>query len=162
MKMIALNIAALTHLTRLYLTGMLERKKGRILNIGSTASFQPGPNVAVYFATKAYVLSLSEALWVELKGTGVTVTCLCPGPTHTGFGDQAHIDHTPLFRFACMEAAPVARIGYEATQKGTAFVIPGFVNKLLTLSAKIWPRRWVRWATGKLHPVPYRATKTSA
>jgi uncharacterized protein len=154
LQTISVNVAALTHLTRLYLPGMMLRRHGRILNVASTASFQPGPNVAVYFATKAYVLSLSEALWYELKGTGVTVTCLAPGPTHTAFGDQAHMQHTPLFRFTSMDAEPVAKAGYEATMKGKSLVIPGASNKLLALSSKIWPRRWVRWATAKLHPLP--------
>lgn len=155
-QVIAVNIAALTQLTRLYLPGMMQRKQGRILNVASTASFQPGPNVAVYFATKAYVLSLSEALWTELRGTGVTVTCLAPGPTRTAFGDQAHMQHTPLFRFALMEAEPVARAGYHATMKGKSLVVPGVANKLTTLSAKIWPRAWVRWATARLHPLKER------
>ncbi|HVJ68333.1 MAG TPA: SDR family NAD(P)-dependent oxidoreductase, partial [Caulifigura sp.] len=153
LKTIAVNVGALTHLTRLYLPGMMRRKSGRILNVASTASFQPGPNVAVYFATKAYVLSLSEALWTELKGTGVTVTCLAPGPTHTAFGDQAKMVHTPLFRFACMEAEPVARAGYHATMKGKPLVVPGVANKMLAFSSRLWPRKWVRWATSKLHPV---------
>ncbi len=153
LQTIAVNIGALTQLTRLYLPGMRERRRGRVLNVASTASFQPGPNVAVYFATKAYVLSLSEALWMELRGSGVTITCLAPGPTHTAFGDQAHMQHTPLFRFACMDALPVAKAGYQATMKGKSLVIPGVVNKLLTSSSRIWPRKWVTWATGQLHPL---------
>ncbi len=144
----------MTQLTRLYLPGMLARKSGRILNVGSTAGFQPGPNVAVYFATKAYVLSLSQALWMELKGTGVTVTCLAPGPTKTAFGDQAHMDHTPLFRLTSMDVGPVARAGYRATMRGQSLVVPGLVNKLLAFSNRLWPRRWVTWATGKLLPLP--------
>ncbi|HVJ86271.1 MAG TPA: SDR family oxidoreductase [Caulifigura sp.] len=157
LQTIAVNVSALTQLTRLYLTGMMQRRKGRILNVASTASFQPGPNVAVYFATKAYVLSLSEALWTELRGTGVTVTCLAPGPTHTAFGDLAHMHHTPLFQFACMDAEPVARAGYIATMKGRSLVVPGITNKILTFSSRIWPRKWVRWATAKLHPIPKKA-----
>jgi len=153
MSTIAVNISALTHLTRLYLTGMMQRKRGRILNVASTAAFQPGPNVAVYFATKAYVLSLSEALWIELRGTGVTVTCLAPGPTQTAFGELAHMRHTPLFRFSCMQAEPVARAGYEGTMKGKSLVLPGVVNKMLASSSRLWPRKWVAWATGKLHPL---------
>ncbi|QDT56644.1 3-oxoacyl-[acyl-carrier-protein] reductase FabG [Caulifigura coniformis] len=153
LQTIAVNVGALTQLTRLYLPGMMQRKKGRILNVASTASFQPGPNVAVYFATKAYVLSLSEALSIELRGTGVTVTCLAPGPTLTGFGDQAHMQHTPLFRFAIMEAEPVAKLGYNATMKGKPLVIPGFINKTLAFSSRLWPRQWIAWTTGKLHPL---------
>jgi short-subunit dehydrogenase len=154
--MIALNVAALTHLTRLYLPAMLARKHGKILNIASTAAFQPGPHIAEYFATKAYVLSLSEALWRELHGTGVTVTTLAPGPTKTGFGTHADMNHTPLFRYAIMDAETVARAGYEATEKGRSLVVPGMVNKLTTLTAKVWPRKWVTWATGELHPLPRR------
>jgi uncharacterized protein len=154
LQMIAVNVSALTHLTRLYLPDMLARGRGRILNVASTASFQPGPNVAEYFATKAYVLSLSEALWMELRGSGVTVTALAPGPTRTEFGAQAHIAHTPLFRFTSMEAQAVARAGFRATMAGRRLVVPGFTNKLTTLSAKIWPRQWVIWTTGKLHPLP--------
>jgi short-subunit dehydrogenase len=151
--MIAVNVAALTHLTRLYLPQMIARKRGRILNVGSTASFQPGPNVAVYFATKAYVLSLSDALGMELRGTGVTVTCLAPGPTRTAFGTHAEMNHTPLFRYAIMDADTVARAGIKALNKGRPLVVPGLVNKLTSLSAKVWPRQWVTWATGKLHPL---------
>lgn len=154
LQMIAVNIAALTHLTRLYLPDMLAKSKGRILNIASTAAFQPGPNVAEYFATKAYVLSLSEALWMELRGTGVTVTTLAPGPTRTAFGAQAHIAHTPLFRFTSMDAQGVARAGFRATMAGWRLLVPGWTNKLTTFSAKVWPRQWVVWATGKLHPLP--------
>ncbi|MBX3443623.1 MAG: SDR family oxidoreductase [Planctomyces sp.] len=153
LQMIALNVSALTHLTRLFLPGMLERKSGRILNLASIAAFQPGPNVAVYFATKAYVLSLSEALWLELRRTGVTVTCLAPGPTRTDFGAGAAMEHTPLFRMSSMDARAVAKAGVRATLAGKSLVVPGFVNKVLTLSAKIWPRRWVLWVTGRLHPL---------
>lgn len=159
LRMIDVNISALTHLTRLYLPGMLERKRGRILNIGSTAAFQPGPNVAVYFATKAYVLSFSEALFNELRGTGVTVTCLAPGPTRTAFGDEADMNHTPLFRFTSMDVKPVAAAGIRAMERGRPLIVPGAINKLTTLSAKIWPRSWVRWATEKLHPLRPQPTK---
>ncbi len=156
LQTIAVNVSALTQLTRLYLPGMMQRKRGRILNVASTAAFQPGPNVAVYFATKAFVLSLSEALWTELRGTGVTVTCLAPGPTHTAFADQAHMQHTTLFKFACMDAEPVARAGYEATMKGKPLIVPGLANKALAFSSRLWPRTWVRWATAKLHPLSGR------
>jgi short-subunit dehydrogenase len=135
---------------------MLERRHGRVLNIASTAAFQPGPNVAVYFATKAYVLSFSEALWSELRGTGVTVTCLAPGPTKTAFGGEADMEHTPLFRYASLNARDVARAGYQATVRGRDLIVPGALNKLLTFSSKIWPRKWVRWTTEKLHPLPAR------
>lgn len=135
-RMILVNVLALTELTRLFIPGMVARRAGRILNIGSTASFQPGPNSAVYYATKAYVRSFSEGLQTELSGTGVTVTCLCPGPTKTNFGQHADMDQTPVFRFLAMDVKPVALAGYRATLAGRTLVVPGIANKLLQLSSK--------------------------
>lgn len=141
---IHLNITALTHLTKLFLAPMLERKSGRILNVASTAGFQPGPLMAVYYATKAYVISFSEALANELQDTGVTVTCLCPGLTDTQFQIRAGTEKTTLFRRTRpMDAATVARDGYRALMKGKPLVISGIRNRLLMESLRISPRRLV-------------------
>jgi hypothetical protein len=131
LAMIEVNVAALTHLTRLLLPGMLQRGHGRILNVASTAAFQPGPLMSVYYATKAYVLSFSEALAEELAGSGVTVTTLCPGPTATGFGQAAGFAGSRFFDVLHpVPVGPVAIAGYRAMRKGTRVVIPGFTNKL--------------------------------
>ncbi len=135
---IHLNVTALTHLTRQILPGMIARRRGRILNVASTAAFQPGPLMAVYFATKAYVLSFSEAIANELKGTGVTVTCLCPGPTRTGFQQRAGIEKR--VEAAMMEADDVARRGYAGMLKGKRLVIPGLLNKLMAHSTRLGSR----------------------
>ena len=141
---IQLNITALTHLTKLFLGPMLERKSGKILNVASTAGFQPGPLMAVYYATKAYVISFSEALANELKGTAVTVTCLCPGVTDTEFQKRAGTEQTPLFRqMRPMDAKTVARDGYRGVMKGKPLVISGFRNWLLAESLRVSPRKLV-------------------
>ena len=141
---ISLNITALTHLTKLFLAPMLERKSGRILNVASTAGFQPGPFMAVYYATKAYVISFSEALANELQGSGVTVTCLCPGLTDTEFQTRAGTEKTNLFkRTKPMDAATVARDGYNALMKGKPLVISGLRNRMLMESLRVSPRRLV-------------------
>jgi short-subunit dehydrogenase len=141
---IQLNISALTHLTKFFLGPMLERKSGKILNVASTAGFQPGPLMAVYYATKAYVISFSEALANELQGSGVTVTCLCPGVTDTEFQKRAGTEETRLFRkMRPMDAKTVARDGYRALMKGKPLVIPGFRNWLLAESLRVSPRRAV-------------------
>jgi short-subunit dehydrogenase len=141
---IQLNVTSLTHLTKLFLAPMLESRSGRILNVASTAGFQPGPLMAVYYATKAYVISLSEALANELQGTGVTVTCLCPGATDTEFQTRAGTENTVLLRRTRpMDAATVARHGYRALMKGKPLVISGFRNRLLMESLRISPRRIV-------------------
>lgn len=147
------NVAAVTELTRLFLPAMLERRRGAILNVGSTASFQPGPHAAVYFATKAYVRFLSEALSEELRGSGVTATCLCPGPTQTEFVGKADMDQAPLFR-SLMDAATVARIGYRALRGGKTRVITGLGNKLLAYSSKVSPDWIVRRVTQALMGKP--------
>lgn len=141
---IELNITALTHLTKLFLAPMLQRKSGRILNVASTAGFQPGPLMAVYYASKAYVISFSEALANEVHGTGVTVTCLCPGLTDTEFQTRAGTERTTLFRRTRpMDAATVARDGFRALLKGKPLVISGMRNRLLMESLRISPRRVV-------------------
>src|SRR5581483_3923576 len=144
LNMIQLNVVALTHLTKLLLPAMLARKSGRVLNVASTAAFQPGPLMAVYYATKAFVLSLSEALAEELRGSGVTVTALCPGPTKTGFQAGAAMEESKLVRGKdIMDCKTVARIGYAALMKGKRVVIPGARNKMLAQSVRFLPRSTV-------------------
>jgi hypothetical protein len=141
LKMIQLNISALTALSKAVLPGMLARKSGRILNVASTAAFQPGPLMAVYYATKAYVLSFSEALANETQGTGVSVTCLCPGPTKTGFQQMAKMEDSKLAKSKdIMDSLSVARVGYEALHQGQTVVIPGFMNKMMAQSVRFLPR----------------------
>ena len=123
--MIQVNVAALTHLTRLFLPGMIERRSGGILNVGSTAGFQPGPYMAVYYATKAYVLSFTEALAEELIGSGVRVTCLAPGATATEFAAAADMENKLLFRLGTVDARTVAQAGYRGFRRGRLLVIPG-------------------------------------
>jgi len=137
---IQVNVTALTHLTALFLPGMQARKRGRVLNVASTAAFQPGPQMAVYYATKAYVLSLSVALAVELEGTGVTVTTLCPGLTVTEFHEVAEHLKSDAFMRHAMTAEDVAEIGIRAALKGKAVVTAGFTNQLLGGVVKILPR----------------------
>jgi uncharacterized protein len=148
---IQLNVTALTHLTKLFLGPMLEQKSGKILNVASTAGFQPGPLMAVYYATKAYVISFSEALANELQSTGVTVTCLCPGATDTEFQKRAGTEETRLFRtMRPMEASAVARDGYQGLMKGKPLVISGFRNWLLAESLRISPRKLVTAVSRKI------------
>jgi hypothetical protein len=147
LHMIQLNIVALTALTKYALKPMVARGRGRILNVASTAAFQPGPLMAVYYATKAYVLYLSEALSSELEGTGVTVSALCPGPTETGFQAGARMEESKLVvGRRLMSSAEVARIGYQAAFAGKAVIIPGIMNKLMANSARFLPRSAVRSA----------------
>jgi len=141
LRQIQLNVTTLTHLTRLYLPSMMERKSGRILNVASVAAFQPGPLMAVYFATKAYVLHFSEALANELQGTGVTVTCLCPGATATEFHKRAKATGQRLLKFGSMDARTVAEDGYRATMAGNPVVISGVKNWLVAQSVRFAPRR---------------------
>ena len=139
-KMINLNIISLTHLTKFFLPQMIERKEGKILNVASTAAFQPGPYMSVYFATKAYVLSFSEALAEEIKHTGITITTLCPGPTRTGFEKESKTEAAGLFAGPnVMTAVEVASYGYRAMLKGQRIAIPGIQNKILATLAKISP-----------------------
>ncbi len=140
--MIQVNVTALTQLTKLLLPGMIGRGGGRRLNVASTAAFQPGPLMAAYYATKAYVLSFSEALAEELEGSGVTVTALCPGPTATGFQAAAGMEKSKLVRrIGVLDAATVARAGYAGLLAGKRVVVPGVVNKILAQSVRLAPRR---------------------
>jgi uncharacterized protein len=142
-----LNMVTLTHLSKLFGGDMVARRNGKILNVASTAAFQPGPLMAVYYATKAYVLSFSEALANELEGTGVTVTVLCPGPTESGFQERAAMQESKLIQKGgiakMMTSAEVAAQGYEATKRGQTVIIPGFMNQMGTLLPRFLPRNMV-------------------
>lgn len=139
LEMIQVNLVALTELTRLFLPEMTRRGAGHVLNVASTAAFQPGPLMAAYCATKAYVLSFSEALALELKGSGVTVTCVAPGATDTRFGETAGVTSTRLFRAGTMSSSAVAEAAYAATTRGKALAVPGCRNRLLSASVRFLP-----------------------
>jgi uncharacterized protein len=150
LRMIQVNITALTELTSLFLPSFLSRNRGRILNVGSIAGFQPGPYMAAYYATKAYVNSLSEALHSELRGTGVTVTVLCPGPVATEFAGVAGFQQARAFSAGqAMGARPVAEAGIRAMKTGRRMVVPGWRNKLMLFLERFTPRgvviRAVKW-----------------
>lgn len=149
-SMLAVNVNALTMLARELLPAMRNRKRGGVLNVASTAAFQPGPFMAAYYASKAYVLSLSEALHVECKPDGVTVTCLCPGPTDTGFAAEADMTDTLMFRFGTMDAATVAHAAHAGFRRGRAIVVPGLRNKLGMQSLRFSPRAVVRNLVARL------------
>ena len=141
LEMIQVNIAALTHLTKLFLPAMIKRKRGRILNVASTAAFVPGPLMAVYYATKAYVLSFSQALAEELRNSGVTVTALCPGPTRTDFAAEAQVGNSRLFTaFGIADATDVAEYGVAAMLHGRRVAIPGIKNKIVAQANRFAPR----------------------
>ena len=143
--MIELNVGALTRPARAYLPGMIERRNGRIMNVASTAAFQPGPLMAVYYATKAYVLSLSEALAEETRGTGVTVTALCPGPTASGFQAGAAMEDSRLVKGRKLPtAAEVAAYAVKAINRGDVVAVPGFMNKAMAASVRLSPRPVIR------------------
>lgn len=149
--MIAVNVTALTDLSRRLLPGMLDRGRGGILNVASTAAFQPGPYMSVYYATKAYVLSFSEGLAEEVAGTGVTVSCLAPGPTDTAFADRADMRETMLFQLgATMEPATVAQVGYDGFRAGQPVVIPGAANQFMAFMTRFLPRSVARKIAGAL------------
>ncbi len=144
-NMIDLNVRALVDLTHVYLADMVAEGGGKILNVASIAAFQPGPLMAVYYATKAFVLSFSEALSVELKGTGVSVTALCPGPTKTGFESAADLETSGLFRnLPVATAKQVVDCGYKALMRGKTVAVQGFVNKAIVFSTRFAPRALVR------------------
>jgi len=149
-QMIDLNVGALTELCRAVAPGMIARKSGGILNVASTAAFQPGPKMAVYFATKAFVLSLSEALHEELKPHGIKVSCLCPGPTRTEFGEVAGFGGNGLFDRVAMESPQVVEAGLNGLDKNHAVVVPGWTNKLTAVSTRFAPRPIVRKIAGAI------------
>ncbi len=150
-RMMDLNMISLAQLTKLFLKGMVERRHGRILNVASTAAFQPGPLMAVYYATKAFVLSFSEAIAEELKDTGVKVTVLCPGPTETNFRKAAGMKKSMLFsKHLNMDVTFVAKTGYTDLMKGKVLSIPGFKNRLVMQSLRLAPRAFIRSSVKKM------------
>lgn len=151
LQMIDLNVRTLVELAHLYLPSMRANRSGRILNVGSTAGFQPGPYMATYFATKAFVNSFSEALNEELKGTGVTCTVLAPGATATEFQQNAHLDKALLFKTGVAKSAPVVLAGYRGMMKGRSLVVPGFKNKAMIQLLRISPRALVLKMVSRLN-----------
>jgi uncharacterized protein len=139
-RMIEVNMTAPAHLTKLFLPAMLQRRSGRILNVASIAGFVPGPFLAMYYASKAFLVSFSHAVASEVKGSGVTVTVLCPGPTRTEFEEAAGVEGSKLFQGDVMSAEAVARIGYDAMMAGKAEVIAGTRNRWMMLGARLAPR----------------------
>jgi short-subunit dehydrogenase len=150
-SMLQVNIAALTLLTRLFLPSMIRRGRGKVLNVASTAAYFPGPFMAEYYASKAYVLSLTQALANELQGTGVTATALCPGPTSTGFAERAGVAHANLFQRSVMAVEQVAREGFEGMLRGSAVVIPGVRNRWLARLSVVAPRSLLAKVTRNLN-----------
>jgi len=150
--MIDLNVATLTDLCRAVAPAMIEARSGAILNVASTAAFQPGPGMAVYFATKAFVLSFTEALHEELRPHGIHVTTLCPGPTRTEFGEVAGFrsDVASAFDRLAMEAGPVVALGLKGLDRNKAVVVPGAVNKVGASSTRFLPRPVIRKIAGAL------------
>lgn len=151
LAMIQLNVTTLVELTRCLLPGMLERETGGVLNVASTAAFQPGPLMSVYYATKAFVLSFTEGLAEEVAGRDLRVSCLCPGPTATEFAERAEMTTTPLFTGAVMDVDRVAREGFAGWKAGRVVVVPGFINRRGTWVARLAPRALVRRVVKKLN-----------
>ena len=149
-EMIDLNCGALLDLTRAVLPAMIERKSGGILNVASTAAFQPGPGMAVYFATKAFVLSLTEALHEEVKPHGIRVSALCPGPTRTEFGEVAGFGGNGAFDKLSMDSPTVVRAGLRGLDRNKAVVIPGMMNRTGAVSQRFVPRALVRKIAGAI------------
>ena len=153
-EMIQLNVLSVVIVTKLFAREMAQRRRGKILNVASTAAFQPGPFMAIYYATKAFVLSFSEGLAEELKDSGVTVTVLCPGPTATQFSKRAEMEKSKLFKggiIPVLDAATVAKIGYDGLIKGQRLVIPGLMNKIGVLALRSIPRRLITQITKQLN-----------
>lgn len=151
LAMVQVNVTALVNLTGLLVPSMVARGSGRVLNLGSTAGFQPGPFMSVYYATKAFVNSFTEALAYELRGTGVTATVSCPGATATEFGRVAGNDRSRLFKMGAMNAPEVAAHAYKAMMSGKAVAIPGARNKLLIQGQRVLPRGMIRAAAARLN-----------
>lgn len=150
-SMISLNIHALTQMVKLFYPEMVKRRYGRILNVASVAAFEPGPLMAVYYASKSYVLSFTEALANEAKGTGVTFTALCPGPTISGFADAADLETSKLFKILPLDTTDhVAKVGYKAMMKGKTVIIPGLLNQIMIFSVRFTPRKMVTWLVRKI------------
>ncbi len=148
LALIQVNLVALAHLTLLFIPDMRARGGGRILNVASTAAFSPAPFNATYCASKAFVLYFSEAIARDLEGTGITVTCLCPGPTRTEFIQRGGIKHLRIFHLGAMSAERVARVGYRALMRGQTTVVPGALNRILVAATRLTPRRVATKAGG--------------
>lgn len=148
--MVMVNVVALTRLTRQLLPSMIKRGRGGILNVGSTAAYQAGPNMSVYYATKAYVLSFTEGLREELSGSGIHVTVLAPGPTETGFGEDSGMGKFDFFKSTAMSSEAVAKAGYEGYRGNKDVVIPGWRNRLMVTSVGFLPRFATRKIVSKL------------
>lgn len=153
LEMIQVNVTAPTALAGLFLPGMLARGRGGILNVASLAAFQAGPDMAIYYATKAFLLSFSEALYEETRGTGVTVTALCPGPVPTEFSDVADLGGTRLFKTGVVTADVVAKAGFDGFQAGKAIVIPGAFPKVASFMTRLGPRGLNRRIAGAMQGV---------
>lgn len=152
-SMVGVNVSALTSLTRLFAPDLMKRQRAYVMNVASTAAFLPGPYMAVYYATKAYVLSLSQALAEEWRGSGVSVTALCPGPTRTGFAASSHAENTALFRGKLPTAETVAQYGYAAMLRGKPIAVHGIRNKLTTQATRLLPRSLQRRLVARVqHP----------
>ena len=151
LDMIQVNITALVHLTKLFLRDMVARRRGRVVNVASTAGFQPGPLQSVYYASKAFVLSFTEAIGNELRGTGVTATALCPGPTPTEFQKRANVGRVRGLRLM-MRVNPdvVVRAGYKGMLKGKPVVVPGALNNVIIFLLRLFPRRTVTAAVRRV------------
>ncbi|WP_372715450.1 SDR family NAD(P)-dependent oxidoreductase [Novipirellula sp.] len=151
--MLMLNVVALTRLTRALLPGMIQRGRGGVLNVGSIAAYQAGPNMSVYYASKAYVLSFTEGLREELADTGLHVTCLEPGPTESSFAEDSGMGKLDMFSSSTMSAQTVAKAGYEGYRDNQDVVIPGWKNRLMVTSTGFLPRFATRKLVGKLQGV---------
>lgn len=151
--MLMVNVVALTRLTRALLPEMILRRHGGVLNVGSVAAYQAGPNMSVYYASKAYVLSFTEGVREELAGTGLHVTCLEPGPTESRFGEDSGMGKLDMFSSSAMSAETVARAGYKGYRNNEDIVIPGWKNRLMVTSAGFLPRFATRKLVGKLQGV---------
>ena len=150
LRMIQVNVTALTELTGLFLPGMRARGSGKILNVGSVAGFQPGPFMAVYFATKAFVNSFSEALSSELRGSGITVTCLAPGRTRSEFATAAGIPQESFAGSSVADSQPVAVAAVRGLMRGKRMVVTGWRNRLMLFAERFVPRGLVIWAVRRM------------
>ncbi|MDD5109886.1 MAG: SDR family oxidoreductase [Patescibacteria group bacterium] len=151
LAMLSLNILTLTRLTKIILPEMLARGEGKILNVASTSAYLPGPLMAVYNASKSYVLSFSEALREELRGSGIHVTALCPGPTRTELYERACAKHIRLLQWPLQDPAAVARMGYDGVRKNRPVVVAGWLNRCYVQCVRLLPRRLVTRAAAYLN-----------
>jgi uncharacterized protein len=143
LRLIQLNVSSLVALTKYYLPGMIARRSGRILHVASTAAFLPGPHMSVYYASKAFVLSFSDATADEVRDTGVTISVLCPGPTTSNFQATARMERSRLVQGTMMDADTVAEAGYRGLMRGTRVIIPGLMNRMVPVVARLLPRSFV-------------------